>query len=566
MEYEDKKFIETIDLDEWEVQTDTGWSDIISLHKTVEYDVWHLKTENGLELYCADNHIIFDNDYNEIFVKDCIVGETKIITNDGISIITHLEKLDYSDNMYDLELDDENHRYWTNDILSHNTETIGLYLLWQAMFDKNKDILVTANKLEQAKEIINRIQFAYEHCPEFIRAGIAFGGYNKTSIEFDTGSRIVARATTTDAGRGLSPAIIYCDEFGFVKNRIQSEFYSAMLPALSTTKGKFFISSTPNDEFDKFADLWKGAENRIDYNGNEIPEGMPGNNGFYPVVFTWKAHPNKDDEWERRERAATNDDAKFDREHNLKFAGRSDTLLNTQTLQNLSTVTKNTQPLFKLGEVRFYHNIEYNKNYAISLDPSLGTGSDFAAIQVFQLPELIQVAEWQHNRTPVEEQIKIVSSISRFIDDKMKQLNSRNCEIYWSFENNGIGQRVIPIINNLPDDIIKATLISPTTKNFQLGFNTNRNKIVSCSILKKLCDKHLMSINSRLLVQQLFNYVESGGSYACPQGEHDDLISALLIIINIVEEVSKYDDSMHDVMNENTEEYIEPMPYIVVQK
>lgn len=561
----DKKFIETIDINDWEVETDTGWSDIVSIHKTVEYDVWYLKTERGLELYCADNHIIFDNHYNEIFVKDCIVGETKIITKNGNEVITHLEKLDYSANMYDLELNDKNHRYWTNNILSHNTETIGLYLLWYAMFHKNKDILVTANKLEQAKEIINRIQFAYEHCPEYIRAGIAFGGYNKTSIEFDTGSRIMARATTADAGRGLSPAIIYCDEFAFVKKNIQSEFYSAMIPALATTKGKFIISSTPNDEFDKFADIWKGAENRIDHNGNEIPEDMPGNNGFYPVVFTWKAHPHRDDEWERRERAATNDDAKFDREHNLLFAGRSDTLLTTQTLQNLSTYTKTVKPLFNLGQVRFYDEIKYGKSYVIALDPSLGTGSDFAAIQVLQLPEMVQVAEWMHNRTPVEEQIKIISAISRFIKEKQIELGSSKAEIYWSFENNGIGQRVIPIVNNLDDGVIQAELVSPTTKNFQLGFSTNRKKIVSCSILKKLCDKNILKINSPHLVKQLFNYVESGGSYACPIGEHDDLISAMLIAINIIEEISSYDDAVYNTMNENSEEYIEPMPYIIVQ-
>lgn len=445
------------------------------------------------------------------------------------------------------------------------TETVGLYLLWYAMYHKNKDILVTANKFDQAKEIIKRIQFAYEHTPEHARAGIE--EYNKSSIQFDTGSRIVARSTTADASRGLSPAIIYADEFAFVRPNIQQEFYSAMLPALSTTGGKLIVSSTPISESDKFSDIWRGATTLHDENGNELPDDSPGINGFKALIYTWKAHPKRNQDWEKTERAKMNDDAKFDREHNCLFTSRSDGLLTAQALNYYSKFTNNIQPLYKTGEVRWYKHIEYGKNYAIALDPSLGTNRDYSAIQIFQLPEMIQVAEWMSNKHPVEEQIKIVAQLSQFIDSKLTELNSRKSEIYWSFENNGIGQRVIPIVNNLNDDVIKGTLISPITKNFQLGFNTNnKNKIVLCSILKRLCEQQQIEINSKLLVKQLSNFIASGSSFAAQVGENDDLISATLIILSIIDEVSKFDDDVYNKINENSEEYIEPMPYIIVNK
>ena len=115
----DRKFIDTIEIDEWEVETDTGWSDIKAIGKTIEYNEWILKTEN-LELICADNHIVFDKNMNEVFVKDLKVGD-KIITKDGIQQVQLCYNSDKKSNMYDLQLEDINHRFYTNGILSHNS-------------------------------------------------------------------------------------------------------------------------------------------------------------------------------------------------------------------------------------------------------------------------------------------------------------------------------------------------------------------------------------------------------------------------------------------------------------
>ena len=115
----DRKFIDTIEIDEWEVETDSGWSDIKAIGKTVEYDEWLLKT-NNCELICADTHIVFDENFNEVFVKDLHVGD-KIITKNGFDVVESCYNTNSKSNMFDLQLNDINHRFYTNDILSHNS-------------------------------------------------------------------------------------------------------------------------------------------------------------------------------------------------------------------------------------------------------------------------------------------------------------------------------------------------------------------------------------------------------------------------------------------------------------
>lgn len=116
-----RKFIEQIDVNDYQVETDDGFVDIVSINKTIPYLTYYVETEDDLKLTCADKHIVFKNDYSEVYVEDLKQGD-EIITQNGISKIKEIKNLGYEENMYDLELSNEsNHRYYTNGILSHNT-------------------------------------------------------------------------------------------------------------------------------------------------------------------------------------------------------------------------------------------------------------------------------------------------------------------------------------------------------------------------------------------------------------------------------------------------------------
>ena len=123
IEQKDKKFVSVIDIDEWEVETDTGWADIKRIGKTIPYEKWVLKTES-YELICADEHIVFLSDFSEIYVKDLRPGNI-IMTQSGPQNVISVENFHEKINMYDLEVDHTNHRYWTEGILSHNTLWMG---------------------------------------------------------------------------------------------------------------------------------------------------------------------------------------------------------------------------------------------------------------------------------------------------------------------------------------------------------------------------------------------------------------------------------------------------------
>jgi hypothetical protein len=181
------------------------------------------------------------------------------------------------------------------------------YLLWYAMFVPDSTILVAAHKYTGAQEIMQRIRYAYESVPDHIRAGAT--NYNKGSLEFDNGSRIVSATTTENTGRGMSISLLYADEFAFVRPTIATEFWTSISPTLATG-GKAIITSTPNSDEDQFALLWKGANKMEDEYGNPTEVGQ---NGFRSYRAFWHEHPDRDENWARQQRAALGTD-RFRRE------------------------------------------------------------------------------------------------------------------------------------------------------------------------------------------------------------------------------------------------------------
>src|SRR6056300_221096 len=299
------------------------------------------------------------------------------------------------------------------------------YLLWYAMYNADQTILIAAHKYAGAQEIMQRIRFAYETLPDYLRSGAV--SYNKGSIEFDNGSRIVAQATTENTGRGLSISLAYLDEFAFVRPNIAREFWTSLSPTLSTG-GKCIITSTPNQDDDQFAQIWRQSQKMFDEFGNETDVGV---NGFRGYSADWKRHPDRDEAWASVERGKIGEE-RFRREHLNEFIAFDETLIDSLKLASMEP----KDVYKKTGQVRWFKNIQKGKTYIAGLDPSLGTGGDNAAIQIYELPGMKQVAEWMHNKTPVTEQIRILKGIL----GEIKEEGGEGTEIYWSVENNTLGE------------------------------------------------------------------------------------------------------------------------------
>lgn len=197
-----RKFVDVIDLDDYEVLTDDGWADVTSINKTIKYEVWEIET-TSFKLKCADNHIVFDENMNEIFVKDVIPGKNLIFTQNGFEEVISVKNLEFEDNMYDLALSDEsNHRYFTDGILSHNSTIYCIYTLWKACFFPEQKIMLLANKAATALELLGRVSMAYSYLPSFLKPSCVV--YNKGEISFANKSTIKGFASSSDAARGFS--------------------------------------------------------------------------------------------------------------------------------------------------------------------------------------------------------------------------------------------------------------------------------------------------------------------------------------------------------------------------
>ena len=345
---------------------------------------------------------------------------------------------------------------------SGKTATAAGYILWYAMFVPDSTILIAAHKYSGAQEIMHRIRYGYEYCPDAIRAGVT--SYNRGSIEFDNGSRIISHATTENTGRGLSITLMYVDEFSHVRPSIASAFWTSISPTLATG-GKAIITSTPNSDEDQFAQLWYGANQTKDAFGNETDLGV---NGFKAYRAYWWEHPERDEKWKKEEMGRIGEE-KFRREIECEFIRDDETLIAPLKL----TTMMGEKPEFKRGQIRWYKKPEKEYTYTVSLDPSLGTGGDPAAIEVFELPSMKQVAEWQHNKTPVEAQVKILTDIVDFLHET----TGTNTQIYYSIENNTVGEAGLLAIREIGEENIKGIFLSDRssvgrTKKFRKGFTT----------------------------------------------------------------------------------------------
>ena len=436
------------------------------------------------------------------------------------------------------------------------TTCAAIYLAWYAMFNPDQTILIAAHKYTGAQEIMSRVRYVYETCPDYIRAGVT--SYNKGSIEFENGSRIVSQTTTGNTGRGMSISLLYCDEFAFVQPTIADEFWTSISPTLATG-GRAIITSTPNSDEDTFATIWKQAEEKFDANGNEQDVGI---NGFHSFRATWDEHPDRDEQWKDDEIGRIGEE-KFRREYGCEFLVFDETLINSIKL----SVLEGIQPVINMGQTRWYKKPTSEFTYAVALDPSMGTGGDYSAIQVFELPSYTQVAEWRHNQTAIPGQIRVLADICKYIESTTNAPQS----IYWSVENNGLGEAALIVINDFGEENIPGLFVSEPirkghVRKFRKGFNTTHStKVTACSRLKSMIESDKMIVNSNALISELKNFVATGSSYNAKVGTTDDLISATLLAIRMMSVLKDWDPRVYNTFNqaETDEDYEPPMPIFI---
>lgn len=513
------KFIGKAETENVYVKTPSGLSRIKQVLKTVSYEVYHLQLKSGKELKCADDHIVLTNN-GEKYIKDLNSELDHVHTIDGYESILSIKNLHTEESMYDLELEDDNHLYYTNGITSHNTEVISAYLLWFALFHDTKTIIVTSNVLKSAKEVITKIADAYELVPDWLKPGISEDDFNKESLSFDNKSRIIAQSTSKDSCRGYAVSILYCDEFAIVPEHIQKDFYGSVFPVLSTG-GQMIISSTAGTDTDLFSEIWRAAE--------------LGANTFHPFTVPWDARPGRDEVF-KQDVISNFGIQRWLREYENIFSSSDTTLIDTKIVSQIEAQIQGFQPAFTIGTESqpFFKKIDQDATYLVGVDPATGSGNDYTVIEVVEFPSMQHVMEYRTNSVKHSEIYSYLKKILTFLEHFAK-------EVYFSVESNGVGQGILALYDADEKPPQKANLISDDDKDKIGMFTTDKNKIPSCLLLKTLFEAGGIAFYSPILLKELKSYKRSKGSYEAKKGATDDCISAILIILRILQEISAYD-------------------------
>ena len=198
------------------------------------------------------------------------------------------------------------------------TTTMVAIMLHYALFNPDFNIAVLANKAATAREILGRLQLAYENLPWFLQQGIV--EWNKGNIVLENGSKIFASSTSASAIRGMSINLVYLDEFAFVPSTVQEEFFNSVYPTISSGRSsRVLITSTPNG-MNMFYKLWHDAEK--------------GYNDYATVSVNWWDVPGRDEEWKEQTIRNTSE-KQFAVEFECEFLGSSSTLIDPHKLRNL---------------------------------------------------------------------------------------------------------------------------------------------------------------------------------------------------------------------------------------
>ena len=385
------------------------------------------------------------------------------------------------------------------------------YLLHYALFNPNVNIAVLANKSITARDILSRLQLAYENLPKWMQQGII--AWNKGNIELENGSKIIAAATSSSAIRGGSYNIIFLDEFAFVPSNVAEQFFASVYPTITSGQNtKVIIVSTPRG-MNMFYKIWVDAqERRNDYIATEVH---------------WSEVPGRDEEW-KKETIRNTSESQFNAEFECEFLGSIDTLISAHRLKTL--VYRN--PIQSNAGLDIYVRPEKDNVYMITADVSRGTANDYSAFVVFDVTEIPykMVAKFRDN------EIKPL-----LFPTKIHEVAKAYNQAYVMVEVNDIGEQVANALQfDLEyDNLVMASMRGRAGQILGAGFSGGRAQLgvrttkavkkIGCSNLKQLIEDNKLIIEDYDAVNELSTFIVRGSSYQADDGCNDDLVACMFM-------------------------------------
>ena len=385
------------------------------------------------------------------------------------------------------------------------------YLLHYALFNASVNIAILANKAATARDLLSRLQLAYEHLPKWLQQGVM--SWNKGSLELENGSKILASSTSASAVRGGSYNIIFLDEFAYVPSNVAEQFFSSVYPTISSGKTtKVMIVSTPHG-MNMFYKLWVDAEEQ--------------RNEYIPIEVHWSEVPGRDEAWKEQTIKNTSQ-AQFNTEFECEFLGSIDTLIAPYKLKQLTY----RSPIQSSAGLDVHVAPQPDHTYVLVADVARGTSNDYSAFVVVDVSEIPYrvAAKFRDN------ELKPLIFPSK-IYDVARAYN----QAFVLIEVNDIGEQVASAMQfDLEyDNLIMASMRGRAGQVIGAGFSGGRAQLgvrttkavkkIGCSNLKQLVEDNKLILEDYDCINELSTFIVKGQSFEADDGCNDDLVACLFI-------------------------------------
>ena len=394
---------------------------------------------------------------------------------------------------------------------SGKTTTVCAYFLWYILFNEDVNIAILANKGALARDILGRLQLAYENLPKWLQQGIKV--WNRGDIHLENGSKVVATSTSSSAIRGGTYNMILLDEFAFVPMNIADEFFSSVYPTISSGETtKVIIVSTPYG-MNHFYKLWMDT--------------IEGKNNYNPVEVQWNEVPGRDEEWKKMTIQNTSED-QFRQEFECEFVGSVNTLISPTKLRSMPFI----DPIEVRNNLDVYEQPVEGHIYTIVVDVSHGEDLDYSAFSIFDSSGLPykQVAKYRN------------SSISPMLYPSIIYDVATHYNNAWVLvEINDVGQQVSDILyhdleyENMLMLSVRGRAGQQLTGGFgtgksQVGIKTSKKiKSIGCLNLKNMVEGDKLIVQDFDTISELTSFVAKGYGYQADSGYNDDLVMTLVL-------------------------------------
>ena len=385
------------------------------------------------------------------------------------------------------------------------------YLLHYAIFNNNVNIGILANKASTARDLLGRLQTAYENLPKWMQQGIL--AWNKGSLELENGSKILAASTSAAAVRGMSFNIIFLDEFAFVPNHIADDFFSSVYPTISSGKStKIIIVSTPKG-MNHFYRMWHDAERE--------------QNEYVPTQVHWSEVPGRDAKW-REQTIKNTSEQQFKVEFECEFLGSVDTLIDPAKLRSLAYEAPKTSN----NSLDVYADPEKDHDYVCTVDVARGVGEDYSAfiiVDITSFPHKV-VAKYRDNHIKPMLFPNIIYSTAKAYN-----------EAFILTEVNDIGDQVASILQydleyqNLLMCSMRGRAGQVVGQGFsgsktQLGVKMSKTvKKIGSLNLKTMIEADKILFKDYNVISELTTFISKSNSFEAEDGCNDDLAMCLVI-------------------------------------